>query len=417
MRHLIHNNIIHEHQFGFQKNKSTYMPILLLQEIVTKAFEHGEFTLGVFLDIKKAFDTVHINILLQKLQRYGVKHTAFEMLSSYLYDRKQSVKIHNTYSSLTKVKMGVPQGSILGPLLFLLYINDLPLLSSDMTCLSYADDTAIIFKSKDLYTLQTTVNMRLALINDWFNANYLTLNASKTYTQLYTTRFSSFKLDIHLSDKPIEEKENVKYLGIFIDKSLKFNKHIHYISTIVSRNIGIISRVRHCLDTKITHLLYNTLILPYLNYCCIIWGSNYDSQLQKLFILQKRAVRLIEHIYPPQSSEPIFKKYKILKVKDIAKSQMLLVMHKFITNQLPKVFDNLYSLYPSDTSNTRHIPHLEQPFSNRNYRLFTSSCLGPKLWNSIITPTYRSLNDVPASKYVVKKLIREYFITTYSSAT
>ena len=272
IKHLEENNIIHENQFGFQKNKSTFMPILLLQDAITRAFEEGEFALGLYIDIRKAFDTVNINLLLKKLHNYGIRHKSHGMLSSYLSGRTQSVKIRNSYSAYNDVTMGVPQGSILGPILFLIYINDLPKLNDDMTCLSYADDTAIIFKSKSINHLQAKVNALLEQISEWFHANSLSLNVSKTYSQHYTTRSSEFKLDVKINNFPVEEKDNIRYLGVLIDKSMKFTKHIEHISGIIGRNIGIISRVRFYIDKKTTHLLYNSLILPYLNYCCMIWG-------------------------------------------------------------------------------------------------------------------------------------------------
>ena len=189
--------------------------------------------------------------------------------------------------------MEVPQGSILGPLLFLIYINDLPNLSSTMTCLSYADDTAIIFKHKDKTQLQTVINEHLTAITDWFHANYLSLNAEKTFTQHYSTMSNYFKLNITIDNHNIAEKECIKYLGVTIDKQLKFSAHISNVSNIISRNVGIIARSRYFSDKKRTHLLYNTLILPYLNYCCLIWGINYKSQLKTIITLQKRAARLI----------------------------------------------------------------------------------------------------------------------------
>ena len=171
--------------------------------------------------------------------------------------------------------------------------------------------------------------------------------------------------------------------------------------------------MRYCLDKKTTRLLYNSLILPYLNYCCIVWGNNYDSQLNRLVILQKRAIRLIEHVYPPTSSEPIFKQYNLLKLNDIAKTQMLVVMHKFITKELPSALNHLYKLQDHVVLNTRQIQHLKQPFSNRNYRLFTSRYIGPKLWNEIMTSQYPSLDDIPTSKSAIKKSSRKYFVATY----
>ena len=411
--HLNQNNIIHENQFGFQKEKSTYMPILLLQDFITEAFEKGEYALGLYLDIKKAFDTVNLDLLLKKLHKYGVRHTSFQMMSSYLTGRTQSVKINNVNSTTRNVTMGVPQGSILGPILFLVYINDLPKLSPQMTCLSFADDTAILFKGSDVDDLQLTVDALLLDISAWFNANFLSLNVSKTYTQHYTTRTSDFKLNIHLNNKSVDENDNIRYLGVYIDKSLKFNKHIHHISNIVSRNIGIISRVRYYIDYRTAHMLYNSLILPYLQYCCMIWGNNYDSQLNKLITLQKRAIRLIDCVYPPVSSAPIFKKYKLLKLTDIAKLQLLLVMHRFITKRLPDALIKLYDLHPAERSGTRLVQHLLQPFSNRNYRLFTSRYLGPKLWNDLMTQRFTLLSDIPQSKLIIKNIIKKQFLANY----
>ena len=195
--------------------------------------------------------------------------------------------------------MGVPQGSILGPILFIIYLNDLPKISDEMTCLSFADDTAIIFKNKSSTHLQVTVDKLLLRISEWFNANFLSLNVTKTYTQHYTTRSSDFKLKVSINNIAVEEKDNLNYLGVVIDKSLKFTKHIANIPNVISRNIGIIARVRYFLDKRTAHILYNSLILPYLNYCCLIWAINYNSQVEKLVVLQKRAVSLIEYVYPP----------------------------------------------------------------------------------------------------------------------
>ena len=158
--------------------------------MATKAFEEGDFTLCLFLDIKKAFDTVKID-LLKKHNIYGIWHTALKMPSSYLSDRTQRVVIGNTHSNFKSITMGVPQGSVLGPIIFLLYINDFLKISPRMTCLSYADDIPILFKNKDINELQETVTATMLQVSDWFSANFLSLNVSKTYTQHYATRSPS----------------------------------------------------------------------------------------------------------------------------------------------------------------------------------------------------------------------------------
>ena len=180
-----------------------------------------------------------------------------------------------------------------------------------------------------------------------------------SFTEHYTTRSSEFKPNVIIDNMHLREIEGVKYLGVFIDKSLKFSHHVDYLSSIISRNIGIIVRVRFCLDKRTTHILYNSLMLPYLNYCCLIWRLNYTSQLANLLVLQKRAVRLITNIYPPHSWKPIFRKYSILKLADFAKSQMLLVMQKLITNQLPLAFDKAYELNAYNSPHRRQWRHIK----------------------------------------------------------
>ena len=158
--------------------------------------------------------------------------------------------------------------------------------------------------------------------------------------------------------------------------------------------------------------LYNALILPYINYCCLIWGSGYVNHTKKLEILQKRAMRVIEGIYLPQSSTPIFKKYNILKIQDISKMQMMLVLHRHICNDIPPVLKSLFVMHIENDYNTRQNKHFVETFSTKNYRLFTIACRGPKLWNSIICPIF-NLNEIPYSKEVIKKRIKHHLISQY----
>ena len=407
--HLTNNSIIHDKQFGFQKGRGTYMPHLVLQNSVTESFENSEFALGIYLDLRKAFDTVNVNILLKKLEKYGVRGKSLEIIHSYLYERKQCVKIDNCTSELSDIKIGVPQGSILGPILFLIYINDLPKISPLMTCLLYADDTAIFIKQKSIHELQILVNSIMPKLSMWLSANYLSLNVSKTFTQHYSNASPDFKVDVKINNTEIKEKDEIVYLGVVLDKSFKFTSHIKYVANTISRNIGIISRIRHCISKNITYLLYNAMILPYLNYCNLLWGINYATQLQRVTVLQKRAVRLIHKVFPPSSSEPIFNEYKILKIPDIAKLQMVLVMHKFLINALPRSLQSLY-VKEDIVRERRFNKHIKVPFTTRNYRIFTTSVSGPTLWNTICAPHFPSIDDVSNSIVTIKNICKSHLL-------
>lgn len=205
----------------------------------------------------------------------------------------------------------------------------------------------------------------------------------------------------------------MKYLGVLIDNDMKFKSHINAITNTVSRNVGLMGRVKYFVETRQLLQIYNAIILPYINYCCLIWGSGYAHHTKRLLTLQKRAMRIIEGIYPPQSANPVFKKYRILKIQDIAKMQMMLVMHKFIYNNLPLPITNMFKVYVGNNYNTRENKHFQNTFSTKNYRLFTISCLGPKLWNNIVASKY-AVGEVPHSKDSIKKVLKESFIAKYT---
>ena len=179
MAHFRDNNLLCSKQFGFRKAHCTYMPILLVQDLITKAWENNEYVVGIYLDLKKAFDTVDVNVLCQKLEHYGVTDNALKMLTSYLSDRTQTVVINEVSSDFKNICMGVPQGSILGPLLFVIYINDITRISTNCELFLYADDTAIFMRNKDAIALQHTLDTTLPMISEWLNTNLLSLNTKK----------------------------------------------------------------------------------------------------------------------------------------------------------------------------------------------------------------------------------------------
>ena len=272
MEHVTQNDILCCNQFGFRKGHSTYMPLLFLQEKITRGFESSKVTCGIYLDFKRAFDTVEHSILLNKLSAYGFSGTFLKLIKSYLSDRYQCVEFQSFRSKLQKVSIGVPQGSILGPLLFILYINDLPNACAEASTLLYADDTAIFFEAENTAALQNMLDTSLPLLCRWFQINKLSLNTKKTFYQVYNTSGYMQNIRVILNGSLIQYSETVKYLGMLISTDLKWNKHIDHIAAIVSRNIGIMNRAKFFLGQKHLLLLYNSLVLPYLNYCCLIWG-------------------------------------------------------------------------------------------------------------------------------------------------
>ena len=391
---------------------STYMPLLLVQEKVNQAFEAGKVVCGLYLDLRKAFDTVNQTILLKKLYAYGIRGNALMMLESYLEGRTQCVEVEHVRSSLASVDIGVPQGSILGPLLFLIYINDFPSISDDLTAYLYADDTAIFIEGNDEAHLQRVIDATMPEIVAWLQANQLSLNTDKTFCQLYNNTKRDVNVSVMLSGAHIKFVKTVKYLGMYVDDDLKWKSHISHLSTTLTRNVGLISRARYILVPKQLLLLYNALFLPYINYCCMLYSNTYITNVDKLEKLQKRAVRMIDGEHRLAHTAPIFKKLKILKLRDIGKQQMLLLMHRKLKGTLPSSIDRLFTIL-EPLRDTRSTHHFHEFFSEKFYRSYTTRWSAPRIWNSIIAPKFTDMEAVPLTKREIKDFSKQFFIDQY----
>lgn len=413
MEHVSINNIICPNQFGFRKGYSTYMPLLILQDKIIRGFESNKINCGIYLDLRKAFDTVDHSILLLKLNSYGITDTFLRMIESYLSNRYQCVEHNKVKSSLRQINIGVPQGSILGPLLFILYINDFPSISSKFTSLLYADDTALFFEADSPSELQESLDTELPKVSKWLQANKLSLNTNKTFYQIYNQSKTNISLNVILKGSNIAHADTVRYLGVYIDEKLKWESHIRHISSILSRNIGIINRSKYFLGQKHRFLLYNALVLPYLNYCCLVWGNAPQSFINKLFVLQKKIVRIIDNQPRLAHTNPIYLKLKILKVKDIARHQTVVVLHNVITGNAPPVIASLFEFTQINHRALRVARHFEEIFTRKLYRTRTISWIGPRLWNSIVATRFPHINSIPRTKKQIKEMVKNHMICDY----
>ena len=293
MSYLTKHSILINNQYGFRNNHDTSLAVIDMIDNITEKLDSGYFSLGLFIDLSKAFDTLDHRILINKLEFYGIRGKALEWFKSYLTNRQQYVQYNGVQSNIMHIKTGVPQGSILGPLLFLIYINDIVKASELLYLILFADDTNVFIYHKDPKRLQDMCNTEIDRLSQWFKANKLSLNITKTNYILYSPRSksglqSSESFSVELDGTRIERVSYAKFLGVYIDDKLTWHKHIQEISTKISKNIGIMSRISYKLNSSILLKLYNTLILPYLSYCNMIWTMASDTVLTKLFILQKR---------------------------------------------------------------------------------------------------------------------------------
>ena len=328
--HLKMECILSHSQFGFQKKKGTTDALIEFANQSFQALNNGNAILGLFLDFSKAFDTINHPILLRKLEHLNFSTDAIDIFNSYLTDRNQRVEIDGIVSDYRTITCGVPQGSILGPTLFLLYINDLANTAPTFKTILFADDTNLFYESRDINRNVNELNSDLNKIGNWCMQNKLTINIEKTNLIVIKNHQNRFKLteNICIHDKNIVEISRIKFLGVTIDPSLNWSSHIDNLRSQMYRSLGLIYHASSFLPTDILILLYNCLINSKIIYCIEAWGSAPQTHLNKILMLQKRLVRIIFHKGPMCHSAPLFKKSKILPVNLLYNLRISLLGHK-----------------------------------------------------------------------------------------
>ena len=397
------HSVIIPTQYGFRHSHCTSHAML---DILTSTYDNinnNEHTALLFLDLKKAFDTVDHRILLEKLKHYGIRGIAHDMYASFLTNRQQYVSLNNIQSNKMFVNCGVPQGSVLGPLLFSIYINDIS------NCTTYnprlfADDTCLILKHENINKLISFTNKEIDVVNNWLLANKLTLNNSKSGMLLlkHKTNNSILLSNVHTK---LPVFDNTKYLGVTFDSSLSFDCHITKLIKKLSRSVGILSKVKPFLNRNALLHLYYAIFHSHLTYGLITWGLTFKTQLNKLINLQNKAVKIIGGGNYYDKATPFYSKLKILKLPDLIKFEIALFVHKVKIEAVPSQF----SEYLPKVKNLHNIPtranlndHYFLPFLRSKKLQRSIKYQGPKIWNSL-DPQIRKCNSTKSFKAKLKK--------------
>ena len=263
LKFLESNNSIYENQYGFRPGRSCEHALLNAQNSILDSLNKRKISLLLLIDFSKAFDMVDHEILLKKLEHYGIRGIALDWLKSYLSDRKQFVSVNGTDSTEKLIRYGVPQGSVLGPLLFIIYINDIPDIAKLAKFILYADDANILISANTIEEINDQLISLTTTLLKWVNSNGLVLNLDKTSYMIFSRSTVDLPRPLIISNTPIERKTEARFLGVIMDESLNWSSHIKTIRSKMSRYVGIMYKIKKFLPLKVRLQVYHSFIQLY----------------------------------------------------------------------------------------------------------------------------------------------------------
>ena len=400
------NKLLSPNQHGFLQSRSTETALFSFTKTVNRCLENKEHTIGVFLDFSKAFDSLDHAVLIKKLENIGVRGMPLKLFKSYLVNRKQMVTYNKLTSSLQTISTGVPQGSILGPLLFLIYINDICNVSRKLSYVLFADDTNIIMSHRNLPQLFTILNEELSKLNEWVTANKLKLNFDKTHYVYFKRRKTNTNLpNLYIGNKEIIRSHTTKFLGIIIDENLGWKEHINSICIKLSRLCGIIYHTRHMLTPDALKSVYYSLVYPHLTYGVVAWGNTYQTFKKPLQVIQKRIIRTITFTNRYSSTRTIFASLRLMKVDEMYSYFATLFVFKSINN-FNRFTD--FEVFNHDHNTRGQHVNMAVPRSTTVHAQRHILYSGPVLWNDL-PPRLKQITNLNSFKYNLKK---KYLTTT-----
>lgn len=346
------HSILSPCQFGFRHGKNTTHAIIKLLSNVVSAFHKKMYCVAFFLDLRKAFDTINHRILLEKLNYYGFRGQCHEYVKSYFKDRRQYVYLNGHSSDERPVVSGVPQGSILGPLCFSLFINDLPM-AVDADTVLFADDAAFVIVSPTLSELFLKLHKLLNDLNKYLGSSGLVANSSKSKLMIFNSRSVHNLPDFVFSGDKIEWVREFKYLGLTLTNSLSYGKHINNISLNISRITGAFTGIKDFLPRSILVKLFNALALPHLMHHIIIWGSAPAYQMDRLLVRINNLLRVILNVQwvngrPLTGTNELYETLGILKLNSLYKLCIFKFLRHLLDGRSPELFDILLRPHISD---------------------------------------------------------------------
>ena len=385
MKYLQDNELLYQYQFGFRPKHGTNMALHFLVDRITQTLDSKNSMIGLALDFRKAFDTVDLQIIRRKLIAYGIRGTAFNWFDSYLSSREQFVVIGNCESQRRSIQCGVPQGSILGPILFLLYINDISRATS-LNTIVFADDTTILCRMPSVQECAQRLNAEMPHLTEWVQTNRLSLNTDKTnYIVFSRSRTRTTPVKISIMGSEITKVTHFKFLGVIVDENLTWQQHINYIRSKIAKSLGIIRCAKRNLNFSTLKTLYLSFIHPLLTYCLDVWGGCGETLFQSIFRSQKKAIRLICSARRNAHTHDLFQSLNILTLKNLYFYSIAVLMYKHHSHLTTPIINELFSSNRSvNSANTRQQSLLRIPLVHSQKSQKAIRYAGVHVWNQLV---------------------------------
>ena len=405
------HNVLYKYQYGFREKHSTDHALIEIVDGIKFAIDDSKLAGGIFVDLKKAFDTVNHKILLEKLEQFGIRGIPNKLLKSYLTNRYQYVQIKDSKSNLRPINCGVPQGSVLGPLLFILYINDLANCCAVGKIRIFADDTAVYFACSNITEFIQIASTVMKQLDKWFASNLLTLNTDKSYFCIFRTvqnRRLILPEAIEFNNKSIKRAKSIKYLGITLDEFLDWNEHIKNVKKSLNSLFSVFYNIKRYLTIEHIRVIYYAMIYSRIKYGICAYGFTNKDKLDKVQVLQNKLLKVILEKSWRHPTDELHTEVNVLKVRDIFYLEISSFVNKYLRGALPEVFTDYFQFF-SHTYGTRgNRSSLIYPLNRTELGKKTVRYKGCEVWNNLSHEQKNIKNPKAFRKGIKDSIIKRY---------